>query len=101
MASVPVTDKTTAKKSTMLGYVLKCVYITYARRAQQVDAESTEAIEEMRTSAVKVYRANDKHSLHHALVYIQLLTQYLQTAAKKQTKVGQCQSAGDEKKLNC
>ncbi|KAG2174736.1 hypothetical protein INT43_005794 [Umbelopsis isabellina] len=86
MASVPINDKATGKKSTMLGYVLKCVYITYARRAQQVDAESAVAIEEMRTSSVKVYRANDKHSLHHALVYIQLLTQYLQTATKSQTK---------------
>lgn len=86
MSSVPVGDKA-QKKSTLLSYVLKCVYITYARRAQQVNAETAAAIEEMRTSAVQIYRANDKHAVQHASVYIQQLSLHLATADKSRTKV--------------
>lgn len=86
LSSVPIGDKT-QKKSTLLSHVLKCVYITYARKGQQVFEESPSALEEMRTSAVSIYRANDKHAFQHAAVYVQQLTQHLDTATKKKTKV--------------
>ncbi|KAH8548251.1 Noc2p family-domain-containing protein [Umbelopsis sp. PMI_123] len=85
LSSVPIGDKA-QKKSTLLSHVLKCVYITYARKGQQVSEESASAFEEMRTSAVNIYRANDKHAFHHAAVYVQQLSQHLDAALKSKTK---------------
>ncbi|KAG2175122.1 hypothetical protein INT44_007600 [Umbelopsis vinacea] len=85
LSSVPIGDKT-QKKSTLLSHVLKCVYITYARKGQQVFEESPSALEEMRTSAVSIYRANDKHAFQHAAVYVQQLNQHLDTATQSKTK---------------
>ena len=86
ISSVPVGDNA-QKKSTLLSFVLKCVYITYARRSQQVTAETDSVIEEMRTSAVELYRANDKHAVQHASVYINQLRLHLATAIKSKKKV--------------